>query len=154
MVLITFSVIIAIILGGTGSYLLQKSISDDRYKNANFFMPRVYLRQIQSNTWSFMALILEGSLTTDPTYIRNLSEQISALSARNGEVIRLYSEAESSGPAEDEAKAKMERARATFLADSQRAENWLAALTPKVKRNLKDIIQERLSTRLKFIRIA
>ena len=146
MMMVAISVIVALILGGTGSYLLQDTLDSFEYQKAHSIRPVIWLTGVKAQTWAGQALLLEEVLTTNPARVSQLGKEIDAARAAAGELITNYDKTISSGSAEDAAKAKAFTARTKYIADSQKARQLARlATTPQTQAEFIKYYQETLA---------
>ena len=134
MILVIFASLVAIGLGGGGSYLLQNSLDEFESQKAHSIRPVIWLTGVKAQTWSGQALLLEEVLSTNPARVSQLDKEIDAARAAAGEFIANYDKTITSGPVEDAAKAKAFAARTKYIADNQKARQLARlATTPQTQ---------------------
>lgn len=121
MILIVAAVFVAVALGGTGSYLLQKAVSDFEEQKASSIRPVIWLTGVKANTWGAQALLLQEYLTEDPQTIKVLDGEITRLREEAGQLIKNYEKVVSHGPEEDAAREKLKATRAAYIANNIKA---------------------------------
>ena len=114
MLLIGISLLVTVAVGGIGGYFMLRNAESTTYQYDNIITPTFYVEEVKANFWKAQALLLQAVLDKDPTLIEQNFAKIPELYRQNDELLRLYEQAESSGPEEDALYARLTEARRRF----------------------------------------
>ncbi|MDR3349896.1 MAG: methyl-accepting chemotaxis protein [Acidaminococcales bacterium] len=76
LILVAFALLVAIALGGTGKYYMDKNIAQNAYQYKNYTDPLIRLSSLKSAVWLAHATVLEMALAHNPQKIRALDQNL------------------------------------------------------------------------------
>ena len=132
MFLVVFSIVIAVLLGYSGRYLLNYSTNEFENQKKTNIMPIVWLGTVQSNVAAVQANMLEGTSSTNKEQAQILIDLNKKHEANLLEALNLYKQVESSSIEGKELRVRAEQAFAVYEQHKNKARELARkAFTPE-----------------------
>ncbi|MDR2006061.1 MAG: methyl-accepting chemotaxis protein [Acidaminococcales bacterium] len=149
LMLVAIALLVAITLGGTGKYYLDKNIAITEYRYKNYTDPLIRLNNLKSAVWLAHATVLEMAMSSNPQKIEELDQVLQKARAIADESLKRYELSEITGEGESELRKKMAQTRARYAEANAKAYE-IARLRENVINKFNDYLDKDLSNKFRL----
>ena len=133
LILVAVAILVAVILGGTGKYYMDRNIASMVYRYKNYTEPLINLSSLKSAVWLAHAAVLEMTMTNDPQKFKRLDQEMQKARENVEKSLKQYESSDITGEEERELRKKLTDARTGYAEANAKA--YEIAYSPENKIN-------------------